>query len=303
MKHPAGRREADLAAVGVTGEDEVERPGWQAIDRVREVGEQDAQVGRRIGEPDRWTPATLGSTTHELDSATTDVDRSGDVLEQLGRLPEVLDSSFPAERVPRLVDVDVPEDGEHAVRCAQPAKAAKQLRLAASPREQVARDRDEIRLLLPEPAYGRAEDPAVQGQRAEMRVGEMPDAEPVELGRKGRQGKLEESPLEPLRLEEAPREQRPRKRDRSPNALQGWGLACSPSRIRSPASTKRRRLSRVSSGEPGEAGTGGGGDRWTRTAPAQDEGERGERSEHDHEARAPSAQARSLSSTGAIGTT
>ena len=60
----ARRRDADLPAVEVAGENDVELTRPQRLHRVREADEQDAEVGLGIGEPavklamaPQWVPA------------------------------------------------------------------------------------------------------------------------------------------------------------------------------------------------------------------------------------------------------
>ena len=45
----ASVRDADLAAVEMAGEDEVEHAGRHLVDHIREMAEQDAEIGVRVG--------------------------------------------------------------------------------------------------------------------------------------------------------------------------------------------------------------------------------------------------------------
>ena len=55
-------RDRELPVVEVSGEDEVEGTGLDPVDDAREVTEEDAEVGGRVGEPFRpSSPAHVGT--------------------------------------------------------------------------------------------------------------------------------------------------------------------------------------------------------------------------------------------------
>ena len=88
----------------------------------------------------------------------------------------------------------------------QPAELAGQRGDAALPADQVAGDGDEVELLRRRPVDRLPQGPAVQRDGAEVEVGDVEDPEAVELRRQARHGRLPLQVLDPLRLEERPRE-------------------------------------------------------------------------------------------------
>ena len=143
----ARRRDADLPAVEVAGENDVELTRPQRLHRVREVDEQDAEVGLGIGEPavklamPQWVPAG------HLHFPAAHVKYLGLVIEQ-HRGGDAAQVGRAAERVAGRRDIVIsehrvgpeagPEPGELALEHAQPAAAA----------DEVAGDGDEIEIPL-----------------------------------------------------------------------------------------------------------------------------------------------------------
>ena len=180
---PAGERDADLAGVQVSGEDEVERARPEPVDHARKMAEQDAQVGGRVGqlvwvrEPRDVRPWV---DARDLDSPAVQLDRPRVVLEQRRR-PELQRARPPPERVAR----DPPGRGCRGPRSSEGSRSSSS-RAAARPRGRETRSP-----LMSVRSGCRSTDPvdraldrpfAPRGQ-SEMEVGQVRDPQTGQLFR------------------------------------------------------------------------------------------------------------------------
>jgi hypothetical protein len=200
-----GQWDADLAVVHMAGEHQVERARRERVEHLRVVAEQDAEVGvsgRELGRalsPAR--PARAGIGAGHVNAPSTHLERLALVRQQSGRR-QVGDARPLGERVARDGEVVVAEDREGRLR--QPCEQRAQTRLARTAREQVAAETDEVGLPLGRPLDGALDrDRSARGQ-AEMKVGEMDDAQAVELVREPLQPDLDAAEPYPAGLEPAP---------------------------------------------------------------------------------------------------
>ena len=102
-----------------------------------------------------------------------------------------------------------------------------QPRLAVRPSEQVAGQRDQVRPALGGPRDAALHRPHAGRRDAEMEVREVSDPEAVELRRQPRHVDLELAQPRPARLDEAPADRYPQKRQqaKSSGAAPQWGRA------------------------------------------------------------------------------
>src|SRR5204863_1679077 len=111
---------------------------------------------------------------HHLDPASSDLDRDSRVFkENRACLQDRARVARTRERVPRRLDVVVAEHRVDPVPGSQPSHRFAECTLAARPRDEIARQRDEIYLPLRRPADRLLERPAVPGDSAQMEVREM----------------------------------------------------------------------------------------------------------------------------------
>ena len=134
----------------MAGEDKVEHAGREPVDDVREVAEQDAQVGSAVDDALRSRqPSAVGTRVDadDLDGAAAELDRPRVVREKRGRL-ELVQLGRTGERVARRGEVMVPE---HRVAARHPRQERAQALFARGPREQVAADQRQVGLPLLDP--------------------------------------------------------------------------------------------------------------------------------------------------------
>ena len=150
-------------------------------------------VGVIIGAGIFRVPASVAAQLHEPSLVAQE--RRRVELAEIGRL---------RLRIAADRDVVVAEHRERRLR--EDAHQPPQHLLAARVREQVAGDRDEIRASLAHPDRGlpRRADP--RRRNAEVEVGQVRDAEPVQLRGQARHLDLELAQPRPRRLGETPRE-------------------------------------------------------------------------------------------------
>ena len=201
-------RHGDLTVVHVTREHEIERARLDPVERPREVAEQDAQVGV-ARERVRVDLGPAPQDHARMDAC--DPDLAAAQLEHDALVPQQDDGVEVAEvRRPRLRvagdrNVVVAEHGVGRRRQASDELA--QTRLTARMRQQVAGDRDEVRLPLGGPVdRSRSTACAPARRHAEVEVGEVRDPEAVELRRQPAQLELELAQPQPAGLEPAPPE-------------------------------------------------------------------------------------------------
>ena len=127
----------------VPGEDEVERTGRQKVEHVREVAEEDAQLGGLVDELPRTRrplPVSARIDADELHAMPAKLDRLAFVDEQACR-GEIVEARSARERIAAVLDVVIAEHDEG------PAKTLDDLaerRLATRSRDEVPRDHDEL---------------------------------------------------------------------------------------------------------------------------------------------------------------
>jgi hypothetical protein len=200
---PARIGDGDLSRVQVAREDEVERPGLESVDHLREVAEQDAQVGAAIGEALRTglTGAIRPRVDpDDLDSATAQLECHGIVGEE-PRGSELGDVDALCEGI--LGDrVIVISQHREAVR--EPGEQLTETSLTPSPREQIAADQRQVRLPLLDPINGVLDGAQPTGGQTQVEVGEMRQAQPVQLRREAREANLPRLQPNPTSLEPTP---------------------------------------------------------------------------------------------------
>ncbi len=211
---PAWIRNADLAAVQVPRERERIGPRRYGVDDLREVAEKDAERRSRVHEPlGASVPGHVRARAHprDLDADAAGVEGVGRVAEQNdARLVEVSDLARLAEGVAALGHIVVPEHGVGAMAGAKPREAPAERRLAARMCEEIARRHDHVRIAALGPRDGAPERKRVQPQCAQVEVREVKDPKAVQLRRKAGDLNVELDEVDPLRLEERPRERRRR---------------------------------------------------------------------------------------------
>ena len=252
----AGRGDADLSAVQVPCEDQVELARCERPHVVREVHEQDAEVRVRVGQRAVRLPVAPRIAPGHLDPPAVVPDAHGLVLQEHRRVhPAQVGGT--AEGIPGRSHVVVPEHGVGAVAWMKPAELPPQRAHAALPADEVAGDGDEVELLRRRPVDGLAEGAAVQRDGAEVEVGDVQDPQAVELRRETLHGRVALQVLDPLRLEERPRESGRRDHcdgDEEPGHLSSLELA---PELQSPA--RAAVLRGVSGGAPASRSQEGGG--------------------------------------------
>jgi hypothetical protein len=244
----AAVRDRDLTVVEMAGEDQVVGVGPEAVEDVREVAQQDSEVGLGIDVPlgPCLAPAVRARVDPDyLHAAAAHLQRPRLVGEQRRRL-ELRERSRRGERVAAQRVVVV---AQHGVAARKARHEASQLVLRSWPREQVAADADEVGI-----ARRRPLDRALDGLRAARRhtkveVRKVDDAKPFELGRQPRQADLERPKPNPARLEPAPRDR---------------GKRCEPTGGNEPAGVHVSHWSGVCGVEPGFARAQPNGDGPTR---------------------------------------
>src|SRR5262245_646220 len=166
-------RNADLPAVQMPRQNEVESAGPKVAYDVRKMEEQDAEIGfgvRKIAEEPPVGPQAL-IAAHDLHRLSAHRQQHGIVLEQDGS--RVLDHRGIRglrEGVAGHLDVVVAEDRKDAQAWLERGDRRLQPGLAALSREKVARDRDDVTGRLRGPAHRTLQRAAVEGDRAEVEV-------------------------------------------------------------------------------------------------------------------------------------
>jgi hypothetical protein len=149
---PTRVRHRDLPGVEVARKDEIEGAGLQPVDHLRKVAQQDAQVGGGIGQP--LGPRRAASVRARVDTDDLHLPAANlhclRLVGEQARRTELVQHDRPRERILRHRVVVVPE---HRVNIRQTAHQLAQLRLAARPREQVARDQRQVRLARLHPVH------------------------------------------------------------------------------------------------------------------------------------------------------
>ena len=121
-----------------------------------------------------------GIDAHELHAPAAQLELDRVVAEQM-RGREVFEPARRGERVARVAEVVV---SEHGVRAGpEPPQQLTELGLASRMRQQVAGQQDEVGLAFLDPRHRPLDSPPAPGRHAEVEVGEVRDAQAVELGR------------------------------------------------------------------------------------------------------------------------
>ena len=191
----------------VARQDEIEDAGLHPVDHLREAGQQDAQVGGGIGQPlgsRRAASVRARVNADDLHLPAANLHRLRLVGEQ-ARGTELIQHDRPRERILRDRVVVVPE---HRVGIRQTSDQLAQLRLAARPREQVARDQRQVRLARLHPIHRPLDGACPAGRRPQMEIGEVRDRQPVELLRKSPDLNRRDFAPNPAGLEPSPRRRR-----------------------------------------------------------------------------------------------
>src|SRR5581483_538639 len=186
----------DLARVQVPGEDQVPPASRNRVEGAREVAEQDPEPGVRLREAAR----TPREPRARVDSGQLDVADPHALVEEQRAVLERIQLDRPRERVARDGEVVVAEDD---VRVRERGEQLAQPPLAARAREKVARDADEVGPPPGDPAHGALHGPLPERGHPEVEVGEVRDAEAVELRREARQANFPDPQPHPAGLEHA----------------------------------------------------------------------------------------------------
>ena len=201
-----GERNADLAVVHVAGEHEIERVRPDAIDRRREVREQDAR-NPRPGRGQAHGRAMRGSRpASQTRAPRTSIIRA--FVEEERRRIERLQLDRFRERVASRCDIVVSQD---RVAVWQSGEQPPELCLAARPRYEVARDAHEVRLAPVRPRDRAPDGPCAPGRKSEVEVRQVRDPKSVERYWQSRHFDVEDAQPHPARLEPTPDEARRRK--------------------------------------------------------------------------------------------
>src|SRR5204862_3014299 len=148
---------------------------------VREVAEEDPEVGLRVGEPPglRATPAVRARIdADELHSPSAKLD-GGRLVDEQPRGCKVAEADGAGERIARMLDVVVAEDDERPV--AELRDDVPQHRLATRPRDEVAGDRDEVGLAARSPLRGMHDGARTARRETEVEVREVDDPQTRQL--------------------------------------------------------------------------------------------------------------------------
>ena len=170
-------------------------PVGQAVDDPREVAEQDAQVGVRVGElpgPRLAAHVRARVDADELDATAAELERHRLVAEQRAAAEVDLADRL-RERVAAVGEVVV---AEHGVDRRQPLDQLAQPLRTFGPGEQVAGEHHEVGLPLGDPVDRALDRPHPRRRDAEVEVGEVRDPQPGEL-RAGARAAATSSSAEP----------------------------------------------------------------------------------------------------------
>src|SRR5688572_12073558 len=204
---PPAIGDRDLAVVQVACERELVHAGPHAVEDVRVVAEQDAEVrgGVRSALGIRAARAVSdGIDPHDLHAPALQLELDRLVAKQVSRR-EVLQPARGGKWVAGLAEVVV---AEHGVRAgAEALKQVTELRLPTRVSEQVARHKDEVGLPLLDPRHGSLDRPRAARGDAEVEVREMRDPQAVELGGQPWKLHVERPEAHPTGLEPPPAEQ------------------------------------------------------------------------------------------------
>ena len=194
---------ADLAGMQVPREDEIERPDGNPVDDAGEVAEQQAKALPGAFELMRLRPSrpvALRVLADDRHRGSPQRDRL-DLVAQQGRALEVVELRGPRERVTSDGDIVVPENDEGAV---EDVQQLTQPSFAARMRDEVPGDADDVRPPLRDPhRRPSARAVAARQARTEVEVGEVGDANAVQLARKPVDGNVEDARSQPACLEPA----------------------------------------------------------------------------------------------------
>src|SRR5262245_42462096 len=221
MREPqpaARKRHDDLARVEVPGEDQVEGALGNSPHDAREVAEEDAEVGRRVGEltgarfVDR-VAARIDSD--DLDTASAQltlgrgVEEDGNAVEPF----ELVAVDPLRERIPAVGEVVVPEDDDASRELFEQPFEQRQ---PVPPRDEVAGEEDELRPSLGDPGDRLLGGTPPPSNDAQVEVGEVRDPDAVELFGNAFELHLEHALANPSGLEPAPHERPESGGDESP---------------------------------------------------------------------------------------
>ncbi len=165
--------DADLPSVQMTGENQVEFTRPEPAHNVRKMAQQDPEVGPRVREATGPNTATKrdGIDSDDLEPCCADLERTGRAGVENGS--GALDIGWIGglvERVTSPSQVVVSEYCVDAVWGGERTECAAKLRSPSPPADQVPRDGDEVRVLLPPPIHRLAKRPLAQRKRAEVEV-------------------------------------------------------------------------------------------------------------------------------------
>ena len=203
---PASRiRDDDLPRVVVPGKDQMEHLRDAPHDS-REVAEKNAEIRGRVGQRVRsCRPRGIGlrADADDLDAPPAQLHLDGLVAEErhvLERADRVGVDPL-RERVAAVREVVV---AEHDVGGRKVGEQTLELAHSRSPRDEVARDADEVRSALDHPVDRLAHGSQAARRNTEVQIGEVRDTKAVELGRQTRELDVDHLSPQPAGLEPRP---------------------------------------------------------------------------------------------------
>ena len=192
---PAARPgHADLAAVQVAGEDDIDPPGSEPGQDVGEMAEQDAQIGAHVevrgGVVVRLAEVALGGGAGQREAPAVERELRRRAIEQL-EAAEVAGVPALRERIAAAREVVVAEHGVGAVAGGRDELGGGRREPRSGPAacDEIPRDRNEVGLQLARPLRAPAEQ-AEPRPEARVHVRDMQDRERLELARQAGDGEI-----------------------------------------------------------------------------------------------------------------
>src|SRR5919108_5508259 len=170
---PPRGRHADLSAVEVASEHEVEVARLEPGHVVGEVREEDAEIGPRVGQPAEGVVAAPRVGPRHLHAAARHREELRAVLEQARLWGRTAELGWAAEGIPRLGDVVVAEDDERPQARTEPPEGTAEGLLSAAAADEVAGDCGEVELEALRPRERLLERAGVERPRPQVEVGEV----------------------------------------------------------------------------------------------------------------------------------
>ena len=181
---PTRERDDDLPGMEVSGEGQVKRVGDPSRDAGK-VTEENSQARRRICKLIRaCLPRSVGPRVdaYDLDAPASKLELDALVAQQRDVFERIDRSRIDPlrERVAAVGEIVVPEHDEAG---AELAEEPLEQRHPCAARHEITGNADDVRAPLDDPCNGIHDCASAAGRNAEMEIGEVRDAKPVELRR------------------------------------------------------------------------------------------------------------------------